>query len=229
MSADIIYNQDGVAVCRKCQTAQYTLRRLGFRDSFAWGFIPEAPTKILHATCSNSPKVKLPIGDPPVEKEFKQLLCVQFSSEIAWLMATKPARVTVYLAHPVSGSDFADNVQNATRWLRYFRRIPLTTLNQLVGVDYSVRPLINCPWLAAIEEDELYPGGREAIIQDSRDTAMLFDEVWMLNRVTEGMLAEGSVARVVRDLTRLGPTPGGHIVPAAPAPEKQRKTKPKRN
>ena len=187
--------------CRACQTAAHVLRRLGLKDTISWGTFSQAPTQIAHATFSNA----RPFGqEVPI-----QPLCRFYSNELAWLTVGRPTRTTVYLAHPVSGKNFHDNVRGATVWLRYLRRLSQSTLNELVGHEFSQRPLILCPWLAAIEEDEFYPGGREAIIADARDTVLMFDEVWLVGgRISDGMRIEAQTARVLRDITHLGDLPG---------------------
>lgn len=221
--------------CRQCQTAAHIIRRIGFRDTISWG-VMGGPSNVLHATHANASRKE---DRPETEDEYKRRkaeaeaygskakikpfgqtvtdkhqlpLCRLHSTELAWLAAGRPTRVTVYMAHPVSGPDFHDNVLRATKWLKYLRRLPQSTINELVGCEFQQRPLILCPWLAAIEEDEMYPGGREAVIADSRDAVMMFDEVWLLGgRITDGMRVEAQAARVLRDLTHLGESPGQHV------------------
>jgi len=219
---------DQLNTCRGCQLAAFTLRRMGFRDEIVWGVIPSAPTQTVHAQHSNSgvyvervetdreykrrvEEFKGQAQDPfgRMVREWRaESLCTRYRSELGWMMANRTPRVTVYMAHPVSG-DFADNVLNATIWFRYLRRLSASSLTELTGVNYDAgRPLILCPWLAGIEEDELSPGGREGVLADCRDTVRMFDEVWLVGgRTTEGMLIEAAAAPVVRDLTRLGPLP----------------------
>lgn len=218
--------------CKYCQTASHALRRLGFRDHISWGTMG-GPSATIHATHANAQQktfrqetdeeYKRRVREAKAQgvaesklKPFGQVvedrktlpLCNLYSSELSWLHAGRPTRTVVYMAHPVSGPDFHDNIRNATVWLRALRRLPQSTLNELVGVEYSQRPLILCPWLAAIEEDEMYPGGREGVIADARDTVLIFDEVWLVGgRITDGMKVEAQTARILRDLTHLGPLP----------------------
>lgn len=215
-----------VETCARCQTAVCIIRRLGFQDSISWGPLG-GQNQHLHATHANAgrhqeraetedeykrrtrehPTNKLPFGQM-IGEYTRQPLCVFYSNELAWLSAGRPMRTTVYMAHPVSGPEFHDNIRNATRWLQFLRRLPQSTMNELVGHEYIQRPLILCPWLAGIEEDEMYPGGREGVIMDSRDAVMLFDEVWLVGgKVTSGIHVEAKTARIIRDLTHLGPTP----------------------
>lgn len=220
--------------CRNCLTASHVLRRLGFRDNISWG-VMEGPSATVHATHANAAqklyrqetdkeyerrvadakaygKRDVPPFGQMVEDKRKLPLCNLHSSELQWLMAGRPTRITVYMAHPVSGPDFHDNIRNATTWLRFLRRLPYSSLCELVGVEYNQRPLVLCPWLAAIEEDELYPGGREGVIADARDTVLMFDEVWLVGgRITDGMRVEAQTARVLRDLTHLGPVPSPQL------------------
>lgn len=217
--------------CRSCQTAAHILRRIGLKDTISWGVIGHAPTQTIHATMSNAGNY---IDRQETKEEYNrrlqrdrengvepkpfgqfireyplQPLCRFYSNELMWLTAGRPTRTTVYLAHPVSGKDFHDNVRGATVWLRYLRRLPQSSLYELMGCEFSQRPLILCPWLAAIEEDEFYPGGREAIIADARDTVLMFDEVWLVGgRISDGMRIEAQTARVLRDITHLGDLPG---------------------
>lgn len=213
-------------ICRGCITAANIIRRMGFRDNIAWGLLRDAPTKRIHAMHANTGvtvtrtetedeykrrlenapltgKDQPPEGQKVTERVL-QPLCVFYSSELMFLTASQPKRLTVYMAHPVA-DDFAMNISDATCWLRYLRRVPITELQTIVGAEFEQRPLILAPWLAGIEEDDSYPGGREAIMQDSRDAAMLFDEVWLLGgRVSTGMMIEAAAARRIRDLTHLG-------------------------
>lgn len=227
-----------MSTCRNCQVAAFALRRLGFKDNISWGKLEGAPNEMIHATHSNAgthierketmaeyerrkrdavlSKVKeIPPFGQTVREYPLSSLCVFYSNEIAWLTAGRPTRVTAYMAHPVSGPDFHDNVRNATIWLRYLRRLSYSSLCELIGYEYPQKPLILCPWLAAIEEDEIYPGGREGVIADARDTVMMFDEVWLVgNRITDGMRVEASTARVVRDLTSISITAGSELLGA---------------
>lgn len=199
---------------------------MGFRDTIAWGVIPGAPTQTAHASHANSgtwcertedqEEYKRRCASPGgnrepfgrIIREYRvESLCMTYRSELAWVAARKPQRVTVYMAHPVSGPDFADNVINATIWFRFLRRQSASALSELTGVHYDSKPLILCPWLAGIEEDELSPGGREGVLQDCLDTVRLFDEVWMVWKRTEGMTMEAAAAATVRDLTHLGRLP----------------------
>lgn len=221
-------------ICRQCQTAAHVIRRIGFKDTISWG-VMGGPSNVLHATHANSFRKEdrteteeeykrrtseakaygMPEGKPQgqvITDKHQLPLCRLHSTELAWLAAGRPTRTTVYMAHPVSGPDFHENIQRATKWLRYLRRLPGSTLCELAGCEFQQRPLILCPWLAAIEEDEMYPGGREAVIADSRDTVLMFDEVWLLGgRITDGMRVEAKAARVLRDLTHLGEYPGQHV------------------
>jgi hypothetical protein len=111
------------------------------------------------------------------------------------------------MAAPVAG-DFHENVLNATKWFRHLRHLSASSLSELTGVIYEQRPLILCPWLAGIEEDELSPGGREGVMQDSIDTVQMFDEVWLMPpRISDGMKLESLHAPIVRDLTHLKLSP----------------------
>lgn len=225
----------GLHQCRDCLTAASVLRRLGFQDTISWGPIDNSPTLIAHGYHANSgahvdrveteaeyknrtgaPDAKAPVEGARgrkhspfglVRREYqRQPLCTHYRNELAWLMAGKPVRTTVYLAHPVA-DDFAANVENVTAWFRYLRGLSGYSISELVGFQYDYKPLILCPWLAGIQPDGESPGGREGMLADCRDTVMMFDEVWLLWRVTEGMAFESRNARVVRDLTHLGKTP----------------------
>jgi len=182
-------------MCRDCMTAAWVLRRIGFHDTIGWGKLM-GPVATVHASHSNTKG---------------QSLCSAYRSELAWLTAGRPTRILVYLAHPVSPAGdvtFHDNVSSATRWLRYLRRLPVSTLSEFAGVYYEQKPLIMAPWLAAIEEDELHPGGRDGALSDCRDMVSMFDELWAVGgSVTEGMKVEISGAKVARDLTHLGRYP----------------------
>lgn len=233
--------------CRNCLTAAHVLRRIGLQDNISWGTMG-GPTDIIHATFSNAGHNierqetddeyrrrrenaiasganpdKLPPFGQIIRTFLLQPLCKFYQSELSWLSAGRPARVSVYMAHPVGGPNFKDNVKNATLWYRYLRRLGYTELCNIVGVEYQQKPLVHCPWLAGIEPDEFYPGGREAIIADSRDTILLFDEVWLVGgKITEGMKVEAQTARVLRDLTHLGKLPPLPKAIALPAPKKRR-------
>lgn len=263
MTTDL--NKSTPEICKGCQTAAHVLRRIDFRDGISWGLMG-GYVQELHATHANAgsqskrvetqaeyerrvtdalaygvarDKVK-PFGQ--IVEEYTLLpLCNLHSSELKWLQAGKPNRVTAYLAHPVAGPKppatgptFYENVTNATTWLRYLRRLPLSSINDLTGYEYNTKPLILCPWLAGIEEDELYPGGREGVIADAHDTALMFDEVWLVGgRITEGMKVEANAARAIRDLTRHGVLPSSHteghtngVKP--PLLDLRKKTQPKR-
>lgn len=217
--------------CRDCVTASAVLRRLGFRDTITWGPVFGSPSETQHAWHSNAggyttrvetevefkrrvqshrmmglaEEKLLPEGQSLTEYA-KHPLCSHYRGELAWLSAGRPTRTTVYLAHPVAG-DFERNVANATAWFRYLRGLLTHELSELVGHQFERKPLILCPWLAGIQPDEESPGGRESMLIDCRDTVMMFDEVWLLSRVTPGMSFESTVARVTRNLTHLGESP----------------------
>lgn len=223
--------------CRDCITAAWVLRRIGFRDNISWGFFRDSPNKdIIHGFHANSAfphyypaeyvtdakgrrylteREAMRIGDDPLP------LCSKYRSELAWLTAGRSTRLMIYMAHPVAG-DFSRNKLNAERWLRYLRRLGVQALSELVGISYGTKPLVLCPWLAAMEPDGEYPGGRESAIADCKDTVMMFDEVWMVGgEVSNGMLDEAGVARVARDLTFLGRYPPDCPLSVIPASEKQ--------
>lgn len=213
--------------CNGCVTAAYVLRRMGMRDTIDWAYQvqPDHTTSIEHAFHANAGihiereetdteylrrvnefKSKLPKGQKLVEFK-RQPLCVAYRSELGWIRVAKPARTTVYMAHPLS-NNFKENVVQASMWLRFLRRCSPARLSELTGVQYHQRPLIQAPWLAATEPDELHPGGREMALRDCQDTVVLFDELWMVGGLTsDGMKRESFVARVTRDLTFLGPLP----------------------
>lgn len=220
----------GLSQCHSCVTAASVLRRLGFRDTITWGPIVGSPNLTSHGWHSNSGEQvtrvetrdeyyrrtelrkmshtggdDLPFGQM-VSEYSKHPLCQNYRSELAWLAAGRPTRTTVYLAHPVS-DNFGPNITNAIVWFRHLRGLSAYSLSELVGVQYDYKPLILCPWLSGIQPDEESPGGREQMLADCRDTVMMFDEVWLLWRITDGMRYESGRARVVRDLTHLGKSP----------------------
>lgn len=178
--------------CRNCLQAAFVLRRLGFADAITWGYIENSPNKdLLHGSHANCNKMSL---------------CTNYSSELAWLTAGRPKRITVYMAHPIAG-DFTKNVAGAIAWYRYLRAMPVQNLMELTGVYYPTRPLISAPYLAGIEPDSSDHYPRERAMVDCRDMVTLFDEMWMMVSVSSGMKEEAGNAKVIRDLTHLGKLP----------------------
>lgn len=206
--------------CRDCTTAAWVLRRIGFRDNISWGML-DGPNTTLHGFHANSgeymdfpaeyytdSKGRKALLEPACRKPGPpQPLCTCYRSELGWLAAGRPQRVTVYMGHPVSDGDFATNIRNAGLWLQYLRSRTPAQLSEITGIAYYQRPLIQAPWLGGIVPDDRSPGGREVVIQDCMDAVLLYDEFWSMVRVTDGMMKEATRAKVVRDLTHLGPVP----------------------
>ncbi len=213
-----------VDACRGCTRAAHILRRIGFRDSITWGCYSDRPgaTTVhgFHSNTEQAPRrvtTEKPTDDlgkgagwwTPTTSEVLSPtpLCFTYRSELAWLTAGRPQRVMVYMAHPVAG-DFERNVENAGRWLRWLRSLSTSGYAELTGFPYSMRPAIHAPWLAGIVPDDDVYGGREAALQECRDTVMLYDELWYVGgRVSSGMSYESAPAMVVRNLTHLGKVP----------------------
>lgn len=208
--------QDFDEMCADCQKAAHVLRLMNFQDTIGWGVYPDAPTRKLHASHSNSGvrTLREGSGEPPhnpaaLHPHYQMTaLCVTYRSELAWLAAGRTTRPVVYMAHPVAG-DFKRNVEGATRWLRYLRSLTQLELQSLVGVTWSDTPVVHAPYLAAIVRDKFaHPAGREGIIADCRATVTIFDEVWLVGgRISEGMHDEARVSKIARDLTHLGALP----------------------
>lgn len=205
-------------MCADCQVASRVVRQLGLRDTIGWGVFPDAPTRKLHASHSNS-MVRVMVegsGEPPNNppalhpKNQAVALCVTYRSELTWLRVGRTPRPIVYMAHPIAGQ-FKRNVEGAGHWLRYLRGLDQRRLSELVGHVWMRPPIIHAPYLAAIVQDKFaHPAGREGIIADCRDTVTIFDELWWVGgEVSEGMAEEAKGATVVRDLTHLGRLPPG--------------------
>lgn len=187
--------------CRDCMHAEFVLRRIGFRDTVSWGAY-DGPNRTLHGFHSNTGS-----SYNGHSVSGKLSMCSSYRSELAWLAAGRPARVSVYLAHPVAGEP-ETNIVNAVLWLKYLRRQSAQLLSSLTNSVISARPNIQSPWLAAIEDDRSPGYDRELALQDCRDTVLLFDEVWLVGgRISPGMRIEAECARQVRDLTHLGKLP----------------------
>ncbi len=197
-------------VCGACQKAAFVLRRIGFQDTISWGALDGAPSLRIHAHHANSGEhiLREGNGEPPFNpaRRYKYFartsLCVTYRSELAWLMASRTTRTVVYMAHPISGN-FERNVDSATKFLRYLRSLSHQELQAIVGAEWPHRPLIVAPYLAGIDEDGDLPGARELTLADCRATVQLCDELWWVQRVSDGMQQEASVAPIVRDLTHL--------------------------
>jgi hypothetical protein len=213
-------------ICRDCQKASFVLRRIGFRDNISWGKFKDSPNDTIHASHANSGnKVIRPETDDEYKRRmsspsgtrlpFGQLitefvrepLCSNYRSELAWITASSPTRPTIYVGHPLSGN-FEKNVKVASDWVKFLRRLSIQQISSILNLDYNHRPIITAPWLAAVEEDGFHPGGREGALADCRDIVAMFDEFWMVGGfISGGMREEMGSARIIRDLTFLGPTP----------------------
>lgn len=174
--------------CKRCRNAVWTLRQLGFADTVTWSALDGTCTTE-HATHSNA----------------RGVLCSSYASELLWQMAGRPDRTLVYLAHPLSVGHFDINVDSAARWVRFLRSMNPIELERwsrgLVIVD--VRPVVMAPWLGGVASDVEHPLGREGAIADCTAVASLFDEVWAVGSVTDGVAAEMAIARRSLDLTHL--------------------------
>lgn len=180
--------------CHYCEIGETTLRRLGFQDNIVWGPIEDSPNEISHATHSNSVSPK------------GNLLCITYGSEIGWVMTSRAVRPTIYVAHPLSGN-FHRNMESAARWVKWLRRRSVWELSTLTGYFYKAKPIITAPWMGGAEMDSKTPGGREAILAECKEIVTLFDEVWAVSGLSDGVRVEGETAKTFRDLTYLGKKP----------------------